>query len=186
MLAKPCSVAKAHSNTAPLQSFLISPFFSVSLLSAAAALTCSCSPIYPSMAKDSQPPPLPFLEASDERGWMDSTALLLKKINWASESGYWLMSGSVQWGSLSHSAFFTPLAPSCFDLSLWVWCHSVHLSVMPSVLFASFSRLGANRIYKGLSNGWPRFQTIYIHMQVKIPFLSMMLLEMHSNPLFGH
>lgn len=124
-----------HSRTS---SSIISSFSSVSLLSAAAPLTCNCPPFQPLIGKASQSPPLPILEASSEREWMHSTALLHKNINWATESGNWLMCGCVQHGSLSHSASFTPLTLSSFSLSRWVWRHSVRLSVLAFVTSTSF------------------------------------------------
>lgn len=74
-----------------------------------------------------------------EKGWMDSTALLHKNLNQATESGY--------------SACFTPLTLSSFSLSLWVWRHSV-LASCPLLPLHLLPRLEANWTYKRLSNGW--------------------------------
>lgn len=86
MLAKPSSVAQnslhlSHAPVLPHPSF--HPLFPPSLI-------CSCTPLLPPCA-------LPGSKRWERReGWMDSTGLLHKEINWASESGCWLMCGCVQ------------------------------------------------------------------------------------------
>lgn len=83
---------------------------------------------------------------------MGEWTLLHKKINWASESGCWLMCGAVQSDLLAHSPSFIPLALSGFDLSGRGWRHSGHLGVTQfcqTCPLVSFIRLRANRIYRG-------------------------------------
>lgn len=144
---RPRSVATALSITAPLQSF------SVSLFSAAEPLTCSCSPSPPPMAEDPQPACRPFLEATDEGGWMDSAAHCIR-----SQSGPVSQDSGVCADLFNEAQLCSllqlHLASVCIAISLWVWRHYVHLGVVPSALVASFSRREANRIYKDLCNGW--------------------------------
>lgn len=80
---------------------------------------------------------------------MDSTGLLHKKINWASESGCWLMWGSVQYGSLSHSLFHScssiylvSLIESDVTLIIYVSLFNPIISQIPPVLFPFFPQWG--------------------------------------------
>lgn len=81
---------------------------------------------------------------------MHSNGLLRKNINWATESGYWLMWICSIRPSLSFTLFHS------FDLSRWsdvtllvsVALLNPILSRIPSVLFTSISRLGSNGIFK--------------------------------------
>lgn len=91
-------------NSSPSSSFLF-PLFPC--WSAAAPHFC---PFHPLLSKSFAPFCPSWKQVMrEERGWMDSTGLLHKKINWASESGYWLMWGSVQYGSLFHHSLFHSL-----------------------------------------------------------------------------
>lgn len=103
MLAKPYNVAKNSLHLSSTPDLPHPPSFPTHLQLHPTALPFTVH---------SPPPNLPFLEASDDGGWMDSTGLLHKDVNCVSQDAG-PMCGSVYLGSHSHSPFFIPLSFLC-------------------------------------------------------------------------